>query len=175
MVLIIPNLPQLLELLPVSIVGGTTVVVLIASGKFLSSSLGLNSMILNMSSYYRFTLMINVGMIVATVLTNLWLIPRYGIAGAAGATLLVIVLNNIWKTAFVGLKLKLWPFSRSFVWILPWVALCTSVSLLFTQWAIDPWWGIPLRSLLCGSVFLVPILAFRAVPVLNEWLNEWRK
>ena len=70
MVLIIPNLPQLLELLPVSIVGGTTVVVLIASGKFLSSSLGLNSMILNMSSYYRFTLMINVGMIVATVLTK---------------------------------------------------------------------------------------------------------
>ena len=175
MVLIIPNLPQLLELLPVSIVGGTTVVVLIASGKFLSSSLGLNSMILSMSSYYRFTLMINVGMIVATVLTNLWLIPRYGIAGAAGATLLVIVLNNIWKTAFVGLKLKLWPFSRSFFWILPWVALCTGVSLLFTQWAIDPWWGIPLRSLLCGSVFLTPVLAFRAVPVLNEWLRGWRK
>jgi O-antigen/teichoic acid export membrane protein len=175
MVLIIPNLPQLLELLPVSIVGGTTVVVLIASGKFLSSSLGLNSMILSMSSYYRFTLMINVGMIVATVLTNLWLIPRYGIAGAAGATLLVIVLNNIWKTTFVGLKLKLWPFSRSFFWILPWVALCTSVSLLFTQWAIDPWWGIPLRSLLCGSVFLTPVLLFRAVPVLNEWLNGWRK
>jgi len=148
---------------------------LIASGKFLSSSLGLNSMILSMSSYYRFTLMINVGMIVATVLTNLWLIPSYGIAGAAGATLLVIVLNNIWKTAFVGLKLKLWPFSRSFFWILPWVALCTGVSLLFTQWAIDPWWGIPLRSILCGTVFMSPLLVFRAVPVLNDWLKGWRK
>jgi len=55
------------------------------------------------------------------------------------------------------------------------VALCTGVSLLFTQWAIDPWWGIPLRSILCGTVFMSPLLVFRAVPVLNDWLNGWRK
>lgn len=171
-VFIVPNLPQIFTLLPLTFEGGILVTFLIALSKLISTSIGLNGLILSMSPYYRVTLWINIGLLVTTVLTNLWLIPLYGIAGAAIATMIVIVFNNMWKTIFLWSKYKLLPFSRSYLSVLVWIFMVSGLFFYFTQTEVSPWLGIPVRAIVGGLTFLAPIYYFKLFPDLNTFLSN---
>lgn len=172
LVVIIPNLPQIYQLLPIKFEGGVWVTVLIAASKFVSTSIGINGQILSMSPYYRMTLWMNIGLIITTILTNLWLIPAYGIAGAAMATMLVILFNNGWKTIFLYRKYQLLPFSKPYFLILFWIMACTTALYYFSQVDSSPWLGIPIRGLLASMVFLLPVYWLNVFPEMNAFVNR---
>lgn len=168
---IVPNLIQLYQLLPLQFKGGVLVTIIIATSKLISTSNGINGMILSMSAYYRLTFWTNIALIVCTVVTNLLLIPEYGIQGAAFATMIVIVANNIWKTLFLYFKYKIWPFGRSFLIVFPWMVLVAFSFFKWTQIDISPWIGIPLRAGLGALVFLVPIYLTNLFPQMNGFIK----
>jgi O-antigen/teichoic acid export membrane protein len=71
----------------------------------------INSFILIYSKYYRFNLVF-VGILgVCNVFLNIALIPKYGIEGAAIASLIALVFYNLLKLFFILFKLKIHPFS----------------------------------------------------------------
>jgi O-antigen/teichoic acid export membrane protein len=97
---------------------GKWVVLLIGIGKLLDVAFSVNSEILVFSTYYRFNLLATLGMSVLIVLLNYWLIPIYGIEGAALASALVMLLYNLAKYIFLKVKLEFSPFSTETVKII---------------------------------------------------------
>jgi O-antigen/teichoic acid export membrane protein len=97
---------------------GKWVVLLIGIGKLLDVAFSVNSEILVFSTYYRFNLLATIGMSILIVLLNYWLIPIYGIEGAALASVLVMLLYNLAKYIFLKVKLGFSPFSTETIKII---------------------------------------------------------
>lgn len=97
---------------------GKWVVLFIGIGKLLDIAFSINSEILVFSRYYRFNLLLTVGMSLMIILFNYWLIPVFGIEGAALASAIVLLLYNFVKFLFLKLKLGFSPFSRETIKII---------------------------------------------------------
>ncbi|EAZ79237.1 MATE family efflux transporter [Algoriphagus machipongonensis] len=90
---------------------GKYVVFLIGLGKLFDVMFSINSEVLVFSKYYRFNLFSTVVMSLLIIGLNYWLIPIYGIEGAAFASVLVMFLFNFVKYLFLKVKLSFDPFS----------------------------------------------------------------
>ena len=71
------------------------VLLLIATGYFVSVAMGFNVQTLQVFGRIRYIVIVNTAAIVANVVANLIVIPRYGAVGAAAVTLGTIVLHNL--------------------------------------------------------------------------------
>ncbi|MBK8956206.1 MAG: polysaccharide biosynthesis C-terminal domain-containing protein [Saprospiraceae bacterium] len=89
---------------------------------------GPNHHILAYSQFYRFELYLLIGMAVANIILNYYLIPDWGISGAAFATFISVTTYNILKTLIVFSLLKMQPFTLASLKIL---ALSIVVLLVF--------------------------------------------
>ena len=69
--------------------------------------------ILYNSEYYQAVLLMGVLLAVMTILFNLWLIPKYGIEGAAIASFLAFFVYNTIKLLYVKLKFGILPFTSN--------------------------------------------------------------
>lgn len=92
---------------------GFNVVLFIALGKLSDMAFGTNGEIIIMSKYYKFNVVSVALLAVLTIVLNLYLIPQYGIEGAAIASFLSMMLFNIVKLVFVWSKFKIQPFTLS--------------------------------------------------------------
>lgn len=108
------NIDLLFTFMPEVYAGGRWVVFWIAVGQLVNVAAGLNGSILVTSRFYRVDLAGVVLLLVLTVGMNLALIPRFGVAGAAGATCAALVVYNVFKLVYVQWKMGMQPFSKSF-------------------------------------------------------------
>jgi O-antigen/teichoic acid export membrane protein len=89
---------------------GATVTVVLALGKLVDSATGPCGLMLNMSGRPGLSLVDNVGVLIANVALNLWLIPRYGIIGSAYAWAASLALVNVVRVIQVRAVLGMFPF-----------------------------------------------------------------
>ena len=145
---ILVNIKQIYELLPdEGYDNGLFVVFTIGLSKYFDVVLGNNNSIIFNSKYYKMVLLLGVLLVFVVVGLNLIFIPKYGINGAALATLIAIGLYSLAKLLFVVLKMKLFPFTKKTI-----VALAlTIVSFgVFYYWdfSFHPFVNIILKSIL---------------------------
>lgn len=110
---------------------GIGVVLFISLGKVIESVSGVGGNMLGYSPYYRYSLPFVFLLGGLTVATNLWLIPRMGVSGAALATLITVVVYAIAMLAFVAWKIKVHPFSFGMLKALAVVGLCCGLHALW--------------------------------------------
>lgn len=91
---------------------GTTAVLILLAGRLFDGITGLNGLIVVTSPRYRYDLIFNVSLAMATVFMNLLLIPRMGLTGAAVAAAISLVVINIARTWFVWHSFGLQPFDK---------------------------------------------------------------
>ena len=72
-----------------------------------------NNEILSYSKEYKQNFIATTTLIFFTILSNYLLIPTYGITGAAGATLVSVILFNIYKAYIIKVRLNLSFFKRN--------------------------------------------------------------
>jgi len=101
---IMPNSDEILHIWPA--------LVCLIVARIVDAATGINHYLLSYSSYYRFELYLLLGMAAANVALNLLLIPEYGMAGAALATLISVSAYNLLKTVIVYQLLHMHPFRR---------------------------------------------------------------
>jgi len=97
---------------------GKYVVLLIGIGKLFDVIFSVNSEVLVFSKYYRFNLLATIIMSLLIIGLNYWLIPIYGIEGAAIASAFIMFLFNFGKYLFLKIKLGFDPFSKETLKIL---------------------------------------------------------
>ncbi len=144
---ILVNINQLYLLLPTAYSGGIFVVFAIGLSKYFDLILGNNNAIIFNSKYYKAVLFLGMLLAFLAISLNMILIPKYGINGAAIATLISITLYSIAKLLFVVLKMKLYPFTLktllSFV-----VTLFFFLGFYFWEFPFSPILNIFLKSVL---------------------------
>jgi len=110
------NLDNIFTLMPKGDVfgAGAGVVIWVGLAKLLDMAFGPNSEVIVMSRYYWFNMVTLILLAVLVVVSNLYLIPAYGIIGAAYATAISLTLFNLLKWIFVWVTLRIQPFTPSF-------------------------------------------------------------
>jgi O-antigen/teichoic acid export membrane protein len=106
------NINSVYAIIPGKYASGVMVVFLIGLTKFYDLILGNNNAIILNTKYYRVVLAFGFLLVFLMVIFNIWLIPIFGIVGAALATLLSVAIYNTIKLLFVVKKLHLFPFTK---------------------------------------------------------------
>ena len=91
---------------------GKSVVLFIGLANLIDMATGVNSEIIINSKYYRFNMILVIILGLLSFSLNYFLIPLYGLQGAAVATFLSMLCFNILKMWFVWYRFKLLPFTH---------------------------------------------------------------
>ncbi len=162
-ILIICNIQQIYAIIPPEYNTGLSIVLLISLVKLVGNLIGNNNSILFNSNHYTFVLILGVINVIFAVILNSYLIPIYGLNGAAFATFVSFMLYDTIKVGFVYYKMKMHPFSKQSIYLL---LLVSSFTLLFYFWEFPfhPLLNIIFKSSLIGVfyLFLCYVLTFSA-------------
>ncbi|MGB7785976.1 MAG: oligosaccharide flippase family protein [Salinimicrobium sp.] len=172
--LIVTNVHELYELVPDEYQISFSIVILISCVKLYDSLLGNNNSIMFNSDYYRLVLAVGVFLAVMAFLLNIWLIPIFGLFGAALATFLAFALYNTAKLVLVYQKFKIQPITSETFYSLGLILLFT---LLFYFWDfhIHPVVNIVLKSLLIVGSYVLCIFLLKLSPDINGLLKKYLK
>jgi len=151
---ILVNIKQLYALLPdEGYDQGLFVVFTIGLSKYFDVILGNNNSIIFNSKYYKAVLVLGVLLVFVIVGLNLIFIPKYGIDGAALATLIAIGMYSLAKLLFVVFKMKLFPFTKntivSFI-----ITLVLFLGFYFWEFPFHPIVNIGLKSAIISVLYL---------------------
>ncbi len=158
--LIVLNLKDLYTMLPEAYRDGFYIVFLIGLAKVFDSVLGNINSILYNSKYYKTVLLFGVCLALTTILLNLWLIPVFGIEGAALASFISIFAFNLLKLIFVKLKFGIVPFTKATVKVL---AVLVFLGFLFSyfNFYFHPVVNMVLKSALVVLMYLGILYRFQ--------------
>lgn len=168
---VIANIDNLMRLLPPEYSGGTLVIIVIASANIFDMATGVNGAIILNSKYFRFDLYSTLFLVVVAVILNYLLIPTYGILGAAIGTASAIFLYNLIKVVYVWIKFHMQPFDWQMLLILSIGALVLLASFQIST-IVNIYLDLLIRSILVGIGYLLPILALKISPDLNNLVKQ---
>jgi O-antigen/teichoic acid export membrane protein len=169
------NIDDVLSFMPDSYAQGKYVVLILISMKLFDMATGINDGIINMSKYYKVIFLFNLIALVVAVGLNLLLIPRYNIIGAALATCFSIVLYNVLKLLFIYWRLKMLPFTRSYLKALLVFAFISVLAYFIPQFAFKlensilvSFLNITVKSIIIFVLFTVLTLGFKVSYDVND-------
>ena len=136
------------------------VVLFLGLAKLVDVITGLNGPLISMSKYYKVAFWMQIVLVVLLFFSNLILIPRYGINGAAFGSLVSICIYNFLKTIYVYRKYGIWPFT--------WNTLKALLIITVSYLMIIPipvfqnlWLDLFVRSFALTVIYFLMILVFR--------------
>jgi O-antigen/teichoic acid export membrane protein len=150
---------------------GRWVVLILGMTKLIDMATSINFEIIYYSRYYRFNLFAVLTLGILNVIFNLWLIPLYGINGAAIATFLSVSLFNLAKFLLIWIKFKMIPFTPKTVWVIflglifwagIWILPKTEIVIL----------DIAINSALLGLLYPVIVYKLKISPDFNVLLKN---
>tara|TARA_R110002050_G_scaffold16019_2_gene49026 strand:+ start:126449 stop:127912 length:1464 start_codon:yes stop_codon:yes gene_type:complete len=159
-VLIIVNLKDLYLLLPKEYGNGFGIVFLIGLAKVYDAILGNNNAILYNSDYYKTLLVMGVFLAFMTIIFNLWLIPAYGLLGAAIASFSALFIYNTVKLIFVKIRFGILPFTIEMFMTMG-VLVLLSFGFYFIEFSFHPILNIIIKSVLIGFIYLWILFRFK--------------
>ncbi len=143
---ILVNLHNIFEILPPVYSDGKWVLVIYSAGMLLVTIIGMAATITETSKYYRVSTLFMLISVVAQFILSYFLIPRYGITGAAVATIITLFINFgllalLQRVAFdiTGISMKIIPvlfiglISFGAGWLIPGMSLIPDIILRSTM------------------------------------------
>ncbi|RMB57566.1 polysaccharide biosynthesis protein [Dokdonia sinensis] len=172
--LIACNVETLYKLVEPQYADGLYVVLLIGLARVFDNVLGVNNAIIFNSDYYRLVLVIGVVLIFIAIGLNMWLIPLYGIHGAAVATFISSVGYGVMKIMIVQWKFKMHPFT---IGTLKMILVGGVFFSVFYFWNFDwhPVLSILVKSLLLGGLFILVVRLTNISTDITEAVKKYTK
>ena len=173
------NIDNLFLFLKPEYSAGKMVVIIICLGKLFDLATGLNGTILALSKHYIYDTYIMVGLIFITVALNYFLIPIYGMNGAAFALAIATVYYNLARYLVVLIKLGMQPFTFDLVKVIVVALISWLVIRLLPQLGSDKFLSIvdmAYRSVALTLLYGIIIYWSNISPELNGAMkNLWLK
>ena len=170
--LLLLNLEDIYTFLPKSYEAGFVIVIWIGFVKVYDALLGNNNSILFNSDYYRALLFFGVLLAIVTIVLNLWLIPSYGLKGAAIASFLAFFIYNSIKLGFVKQKFKMSPFSKQTLFVFLILAVLGAIFYCI-PFPFHPILAIALKSSLLVIIYITFLYKFKISEDINTLINEF--
>ena len=170
------NIDDIYRLLPAGYQAGATVVLIISAAKVVDSISGLSGSQIVYSKYYKWDLVFSVCLMVCVTGSNLYFIPRWGMNGAAIATLISLTFINILRISFVYIKTGIFPFRIQTIVVAVILGVAYYVFTL-PVWDTDGGIWVAIATILVKSlticITMATIIYFTGyVPELNEVVNR---
>ena len=152
---------------------GKYVVLFLGLSKIIATTLGFGGVLIQFSRYYYWGLFIAFFVTILTIGTNLYFIPKMGVAGAAFATLIATIISYTYQQYLVHRKVHGNPFTWKTV-----IMIGIVVSLWGLNHAIpslsdlSPWLDIVVRSVVIGIIGIILIYTFRISIDFNKILDK---
>ncbi len=147
---------------------GKWVILFIGVGKLVQVSSGVSGAIIVFSEHFKFTLRLNLILVVLTFITNLLLIPSFGINGAALATLISLLIHTALKIWFIRSKFQIQPFTEKTIHLIVLFIALTFSFTFFPELVLHP----IIQGIIKGSLFTLLLVGalkvFKIVPELNS-------
>lgn len=132
---------------------------------------GVNALIIQHSRYFRFNFYSVLVLAAVNILNNLWLIPLFGMLGAAISSFLSVTLFNLAKYVFLLVKMKMNPFSKGTLIIFVTGLVALGLGYLVPVPTDNVWLaiaGLAGRSVVIAGVYIGVVLYLRVSGDLNE-------
>ena len=176
--MLVINADGIFMLLPDRFAIAKPVLYIIGIGRLLDMAFGLNSEILNSSKYYKHFLVLTVLLMLMTIALNIWLIPLYGMNGAALAVSISLTMYNVLKTWVLYAKFGFHNFSKHYITLS--VLMIAVIAILYFipylniiahHTFINALANIALKSLLGLILFLIPLYKFNVSTDFNDLIK----
>lgn len=165
------NIDNIFQILGSEYIPGRWVIFFIGLGSLVDMATGANNSVFGTSKYYKVQTALLILLVFFLVISNLILIPKFGIVGAAIGSAGSLTLLNIFRYLFIYFKFKLQPYNIRFIFVILigivayFVAKQIPVS---SNYIID----ILIRSVVLSSIFCIPIYVFKISEDINTKSNE---
>ncbi len=177
-VLLVGNLDGIFGLIPLKYSAAKNVLIIIAFGRLLDMAFGLNTEIITYSENYSFMIWLSAIFVVMTFLLNIFLIPKYGMNGAATAITISLIFYNIFKTSYIYYKYKFHCFSKYYIHIILISIVILAINYLIPYFTIlqhhmfiNSLLNIVLKSILLGTLFILPVYYFKISLDFNDFIK----
>lgn len=165
------NIDNVFEILGPNFLSGKWVIFFIGLGSLIDMTTGANSSILGSSPQYKVQTFFLILLVILLILTNLLLIPIYGITGAAIGGALSLSILNLFRFLYLWYKFGLQPFNLKFILVSAIGISAYLISLLLPvlhNFIAD----IFIRSSIFAILFCLPIYLLKLSPDINEKADE---
>ena len=169
------NIDTFLGQLPTAYHAAKWVVVLMCFSKLIDMATSINGEIIQTSKFYKFNLYLIVALLFFTIVANYFLIPIYGLIGAAIATTLTNVFFNVVKYLYVYFKFNMQPFTRETALVLTLTIIIGSICFFIPL--IKIWWlDIAIRTFVASVLFVLSLTTLKISPEINQLISKgWKK
>lgn len=151
---------------------GYYVILLIAFANVIQMSSGVLNQVVFNSEYYRYSSYFLLLFAFIIILTNILLIPKYGITGAAIATLISKFIYVFGRIIFVKIKLNLFPYQIKSI-----IPIVLSGLIYYLQTFItilDNYiYDLLFRSVFTTIIFVLFIYIFKISDDINLWIKQY--
>lgn len=168
------NIDNVFRIISDNYLPGKYVILFIGIANLSDIALSVSPHIIVNSKHYRFLSYVLIIFAVILIILNLLLIPKYGIVGAALATLISKIIYNFIKYLFLYSKYKLQPFTLKTVLLYLIGIMAYGISLLLPEqsnYIVD----ILLRSSIITIVFMLPVYYFKISVDINSKIESTLK
>lgn len=165
------NIDNVFALIKDDYLPGKLVILYIGIANLFDIALSVSPHIIVNSKHYKYLSYFLLGFAIFLIVTNLLLIPVYGIVGAAIASLISKVLFNFVKFIFLYKTYRLQPFTFKFVYLIIIGFLSYWISTLMPvlpNFILD----IVVRSLLIFVIFTIPIYYLKVSEDINAKVDD---
>lgn len=107
------NLQNVLNVIPPGYEAIIGVFLILLAGNLVNIATGMNDQVLSITNYYKFNFYLSLVLMVSLYFLLRFLVPVYGVYGAATATAITMIVFNLVKTFFIWRKLDMLPFSKN--------------------------------------------------------------
>ena len=167
------NLGSIFSLIPRSEVYsmGSMVVLIVGAGKLIDMVAGLNGEIIVMSKYYKVNVYLIIALATFTILANYFLIPIYGLNGAAIGSAFALLFFNLIKFVFLYSKLKLQPFSVNTIKVILFGVAILLIGLWLPRLS-NTYYDIIYRSVIVSVIYGIGIYFLKASTDINQLVDK---
>lgn len=148
---------------------GAIVVFILSLSTLANLASGVNDSIIYTSGKYKFGVFLLILILAYNYLMNIYLIPRYGMTGAAIATASSSIIYNLMKYLFIWKKFSLQPFGLTNLKIIL-VIIVLYIGIDKIPVLLSPIADIVLRSGLITFSYLLIMWLLKVIPTLNPLL-----
>lgn len=169
-VMVNTNITYLLQLVGKDFEKGAGVVWIISAGSLITMMGGANNAIIFYSSKHWHGALLLSMLVVFTFFSNMLLIPRLGINGAALSTAISMGMYAIIKLFIIHKRFGFMPYNSGILKTLAIGLVCIGINFVLPVLS-NGVMNILMRGILLGGVFLMAAYAFQIVPEFHKYLE----
>lgn len=166
------NIDHIMQVLPPKYDGAKWAVLILGLSLLYNMSTGINSVILVVSKYYKYDTVASMSLAILTIVTNILLIPEYGLNGAALATFISVFIYHTFKCIVILVKLKMQPWTMKTVYGAIILVAIYLIMTLIPDYFSHYLTNILVRCLVIAALFFPSIYALKLSEDINTEVNK---